>query len=152
MITPLSVARFLAHGTGQRPASGGQERRTTPPVEASVRPVVPRVHPVHWHVLHSMRRQRGGADYGRAELAARRRAWARRAAAGIGSTRGGGHRRPCAASASRAGAVSSPEAGFGFCGTTVMVVPSRAGRGPIARSRLPARWPSSAHEITYLSQ
>ena len=50
-----------------------------------MRPVAPRVHPGHWHVLRSMRRQRGGADYGRAELAARWRASARRAAAGIGA-------------------------------------------------------------------
>ena len=40
--------RVVANATGQpRPASGGQERRTTPPVEAPVRPVAPRVHPVH---------------------------------------------------------------------------------------------------------
>ena len=35
-----------------------------------MRPVAPRVHPVHWHVLRFMRRQRGGADCGRAALAA----------------------------------------------------------------------------------
>ena len=42
----------------------------TPPVEASVRPVAPRVPPVHWHVLRFMLRQRGGAGCGRAALAA----------------------------------------------------------------------------------
>ena len=82
-----------------------------------MRPVAPRIHPGHWHVLRSMRRQRGGADYGRATLAAarwqlllllrtvacasaclvggldgRRRASARRAEADTGSASGGAHR------------------------------------------------------------
>ena len=35
-----------------------------------MRPVAPRVHPVHWYVLCFMRRQRGGAGCGRAALAA----------------------------------------------------------------------------------
>ena len=43
-LAPLSVERVVPHGMGQLPASGGQEWRTTPPVEASVRPVAPRVH------------------------------------------------------------------------------------------------------------
>ena len=72
----------MPHGTGQRPASGGQERRTTPPVEASVRPVALRVHLVHWHVLRFMLRQRGGAGCGRAAL---RLARLRRGACGIRS-------------------------------------------------------------------
>ena len=57
ILAPLSVERVVAHGTGQRPASGGQ-RRTTPPVEASVRPVAPRVCPVHWNVLRFRQLQR----------------------------------------------------------------------------------------------
>ena len=68
ILAPLSVKPVVAHGTGQHPASGRQERRTTPQVEASVRPVAPWVHPVHWHLLCFMRR--GSAGHRRAVQAA----------------------------------------------------------------------------------
>ena len=76
----------------------------------------------------------------------------RRAGRAEADTRSGGaHRpaarggRPCAALASRAGAVFSSAAAFGFSGTTVMVVPGRAGRGP-------CRLGFESHERTYLSK
>ena len=68
-----SVERIVAHGHGQRPASGGQERRTTPPVEVFVRPVAPPVLPVHWHVPRSRWRQGSDADRRRGRRSSRSR-------------------------------------------------------------------------------
>jgi hypothetical protein len=42
----LSQHIMLLRGTGQRPASGGQERRAASTAKLSVRPVAPLVHPV----------------------------------------------------------------------------------------------------------
>lgn len=112
MTAPLPVERVLAHGTGQRPASGGQERRTTPPVEASVRPVAPRVHPVHWHVLRSMRRQRGG----RAALAAAKWRLLSRVGTATCVSAAGGRRLATAALVESPRGGTVPVRRFGFSG------------------------------------
>jgi hypothetical protein len=119
--------RVVAHGAGQRPASGGQERRTTSPVGTSVRPVAPPVHPVHWHVPSSLCRRRRGAR--------RPSAASVRGHRPLSTVLGVALRAPSSARLRFGFRVAEP--GFGISGTTVMVVPARG--GPAAVTIGPSR-------------
>ena len=155
------------HGTGQHRASGGQERRTDPTVETSVRLVTrPSCAPSCSCPLNAgtTRRRRyvpplgGGATaHGAASTlhyagAAQGVYGSRRGSAAMARwLRGSAATARCAAARRRfaarqrcelamvrgAAARRDPGPGFPYCGTTVMVVP-RAGTGQVRHGRGPA--------------